>query len=60
MPRCGCRDIAQYEDELPICPHCGAMLTALDPPSDGWLTQWPAERRSALANLFYGVVRHAG
>jgi hypothetical protein len=56
-PRCGCLDIPSYEEELPICFHCGAVLTPPPPDPIPWLSQWPTSKRSGLAQLFYQAVR---
>jgi hypothetical protein len=56
-PRCAYLDVPEYQDEVPVCPHCGTILTEPDPTSDSWLAQWPSNRRSTLANLFYSAVR---
>jgi hypothetical protein len=55
-PHCGYLDLRHYADEATICPHCGVVL-AETPPAPGWLAQWPAPSRSALAQLFYLVIR---
>jgi hypothetical protein len=55
--RCAYFDVPQYDDELPRRPHCGAILAAPNPVPVSWLAQWPAPRRSTLANLFYAAVR---
>ena len=55
--RCAYLDVPEYQDEVPVCPHCGTILIEPDPASVSWLAQWPTKRRSTLANLFYGAVR---
>jgi hypothetical protein len=54
-PHCQYLDVPEYQDEAPICPSCGAILAEPEPVS--WLAQWPPERRSGLAQLFYAAVR---
>jgi hypothetical protein len=56
-PRCGCTDIRVYDEEQPICPHCGTVLARTPPRAPIWLDQWPQARRSTIANWFYAAVR---
>jgi hypothetical protein len=54
---CGYLDIPQYQDEIAICPGCGSVLADVSPEPTTWLSQWPANRRSPVANSFYAAVR---
>jgi hypothetical protein len=56
-PHCGCADMPRYAEECPICPACGVVLDDEAPEPLSWLAQFPAPRRSTLANLFYTVIR---
>jgi hypothetical protein len=55
-PRCGGFDVPRYEGELPICGHCGAILATEPPEPPSWINQFPAPKRSALAQHFYTAV----
>jgi hypothetical protein len=54
---CGYLDVPQYQDEIAICPGCGSVLADVPSEPASWLAQWPANRRSTLANFFYAAVR---
>jgi hypothetical protein len=54
---CGYLDVPQYQDEIAICPGCGSVRADVPSEPTTWLSQWPANRRSTLANLFYAVIR---
>jgi hypothetical protein len=56
-PQCGCVEIRVYENEIPLCPHCSAVLGTDPTPSTTWLTQWPRDQRGGIGQRFHAAVR---